>query len=477
MRCLIKAGWGVLARGAGAAALSLICGFGANARAETMSSALSKAYRTNPSLDQQRAGVRVQDEEVPKAAAGMRPKIGITANGSAQFSRIRQPSGFDQFGNRNFYNDSFLGAPKGASFSAQQPLYDGGRTANAVRQAESGVYAARSVMRLAEQATLQTGATAYMDVLRDSAILRLNRSNVAVLEEQLRQTRQRLEADEVSATDVAQAEAALAAAKSALYAAQAGLRTSAAAYHEVIGVEPKQLAPANSIENLLPKKMDAAISAALADHPSVAAANHQADAAQHAVKVAEGALLPTLSVGVQVSQQYDSFLGTTGSRQFSAQAGATLNVPLYQGGGEYASIRQSKELSGQARLEANVQRNAARAAAVASFSQLETAKASIVSGQAAVRAAEIALSGVREEANVGQRTTYDILVAQQTLVNARLNLIAAQRNRVVASYAAAAAVGRLSAQLLRLGVAVYDPSIHFEQVRDKWIGVDAPSGG
>jgi outer membrane protein len=183
-----------------------------------------------------------------------------------------------------------------------------------------------------------------------------------------------------------------------------------------------------------------------------------------------------LSVNAQVSQQYDSFLGAPQTRQFSAAALGQLNVPLYQGGGEYASIRQAKEQLGQARLNADLQRDSVRASVVSSYGLLDTAKASILSGQAAVRAAEAALAGVREEAKVGQRTTLDVLNARQALLNARVNLVVSQRDRVVASYAALGSIGRLTARELELDVSLYDPSVHFEQVHDKWIGVDTPDG-
>jgi outer membrane protein len=268
----------------------------------------------------------------------------------------------------------------------------------------------------------------------------------------------------------------LATAKSEFYAAQAILKTSIANYRQIIGVEPDRLEAAQSIERLLPQSLEDAIEIAIAEHPGVAAALHQVDAAELAVKVAEGALLPNLSLGASVSQQYDSFLGAPNTRMFSAQASGTLNIPIYQGGAEYASVRQAKEQLGQARFNADLQRDSVRASLVSSYGQLETAKASVIAGRAAVKAAELALRGVRDEALVGQRTTLDVLNAQQALLNARVNLIIAQRDRVVASYAALGAIGRLSAATLGLDANIYDPTVHFEQVKDKWIGLDTPGG-
>lgn len=456
------------------ACVSLMAG---EARAETIMSALARAYDGNPDLNQQRANVRVRDEDSPKALSGMRPKASISASAGPQFSTIKIPAGRAQYtNNRSFSYDKYTGYPRGATLNLSQNLYDGGRTENSVRQAESGVFAARATMRLTEQATLQNGATAYMNVLRDTAILSLRKNNVKVLEEQLRQTRDRFDVGDVTRTDVSQAEASLAQGRSDYYAGQAQLKNSVANYRQQIGVEPSHLQAAQSVERLIPTSVDQAILIALVEHPGVVAALHQVDSAALAVKVAEAALLPTLSVAAQVSQQYDSFLGEPYTRQFTAAATGQLNIPIYQGGTEYATVRQAKEQLGQSRLNADVQRDSVRASVVSSYGLLDTAKAQIISNQAAVKAAEIALAGVREEAKVGQRTTLDVLNSQQALLNARVNLVIAQRDRVVASYAALGSIGRLSAQEIGLDVAVYDPSVHFEQVKDKWFGTETPDG-
>jgi len=466
-----------------ALALALVDLSAGQASAETLLSALARAYYGNPDLNQSRANVRVRDEEAPKAKAGLRPKASITAQYGAQYAAIKIPFGGSASqqagaasGASGDFQDKYVGYPRGATLNLSQTLFDGFRTENSVRQAESGVLSARSTMRLTEQATLQNGATAYMNVLRDTAVVSLRKNNISVLEEQLKQTRDRFQVGEVTRTDVAQAEASVALARSESYAAQAQLKTSMANYRQIIGSEPKHLQPGRSLEPLLPKSLDQAIAVALVEHPGVTAALHQVDSAALAVKVAESALMPTLSVNGQVSNQYDSFLGLPGSRQFTASATGQLNVPLYQGGSEYASVRQAKEQLGQARLNADVQRESVRASVVSSYGLLETAKASIVSGQAAVKAAETALAGVREEAKVGQRTTLDVLNAQQALLNARVNLVTSQRDRVVASYAALGSIGRLSAQEINLAVALYDPSVHLYQVHEQWFGLDTPDG-
>jgi outer membrane protein len=401
----------------------MVLGAAPQARAESLLSALARAYGGNPDLNQGRANVRARDEAAPKALAGQRPKANIQATAGPQYSNIKIPAGRAQInGGRSFSYDEYVGYPRGATLNISQNIFDGGATYNNVKRAESGVFAARATLRLTEQAILQNGAAAYMNVLRDTAVLNLRKNNIDVLEQQLRQTRDRFQVGEVTRTDVAQAEASLAQARSEFYAAQAQLKTSSANYRQIIGTEPNRLEPGRAIDPLLPRSLNEAIAIALAEHPGVVSALHQVDVAELAVKVAESALSPTLSVNAQVSNQYDSFLGSPQTRQFSAGASGQLNIPLYQGGAEYASIRQAKEQLGQARLNADLQRDSVRASVVSSFGLLDTAKASIISGQAAVKAAETALAGVREEAKVGQRTTLDVLNAQQALLNARVSL-------------------------------------------------------
>jgi outer membrane protein len=446
------------------------------ARAETILGALAKAYSDNPDLDEQRANVRVRDEDLPKAAAGMMPKASISVNGGPQISRVRQPAGRDRFNHRQFTDDHMFGQPRGGNIAVTHPLFDGWRTENSMRQAESGIFAARANMRASEQEVLQNAATAYMNVMRDAAVVSLRKNNIAVLRRQLRVTRDRQELGEVTMTDVAQAEAALAQGKSDYFAAQSALENSRAYYEQVIGDAPKNLEPPSSIEHLLPRSREDAIDAAEARHPMIMASLHQLDAAASAVKVAEGALLPTVSVTAQVNQQFDSYLGYPGTKQFLAQVNGQLNVPIYQGGAEYASVRQAKQQAGQTQIHVSAQRNAVRSAVVQAFGQLAAAKASMASNAAAARAAEIALKGVRDEAAFGQRTTLDVLNAQQALLNARVNLVTSQRDRVVASYALLATIGGLSASTLSLDVEIYDPLVNFNQVKWKWIGVSTSDG-
>jgi outer membrane protein len=448
-------------------------------QAESMSGALTRAYQANPDLNQERAGVRAQDENIPRATSAYRPQVSATAqygfnnlneNGSGS---LNAGAGLSPSGVATQYQ--FNTEPASLGVSVTETIFNGNRNYNGVRQAESNVLGARENLRNTEQNVLQDGATTYMNVLRDTAILDLRKNNIVVLEEQLRQTRDRFNVGEVTRTDVAQAASSLASARADYFTAQANLDTSIATYHQVIGVDPTDLQPARSVEGMLPHTMEEAINLGLAEHPSIVSALHAVDAAELQVKLVEGELYPTLSVVGSVSQNYN-YEGYPGLRLFNGSVMGQLSVPIYTGGEVDARARQAKELLSQAELQADLQREAVRANVVTDWGLLDTAKAVIKSDEAAVKAAEIALEGVREEARVGQRTTLDILNAQQTLLNARVSLVSAQRDRVVASYATLASIGELSAANISLDVQQYDPTVHFDQVKDKWFGLRTPDG-
>jgi len=443
-----------------------------DAAADTLEWALVQAYQNNPSLNAQRAALRATDENVPQALSGYRPKVSVTAQGGYNYTNAVQQLPVGGVVTNIPFAETFLS--RSVAATGTYTLFNGFQTANRTRQAESQVDGARETLRVTEQQVLLDAATAYMNLLRDQAILDLNRRNVEVLTEQLKQTRDRFNVGEVTRTDVAQAESRLAAGRSSLLGAQSNYVTSQANYRRVIGVDPGRLAPGTPVDRLSPNVLAKAIGQGQANSPSVLAAMYGVDVAVLAVKISEGALYPNLTLTASASQgQYPAF---EVARQTAASVLGTFTVPIYQGGAEYSAIRQSKETLGQQRLNLDINRDQARATVVQSWGQLDAAKAQIEATTAQVNAAEIALNGVRDEARVGQRTTLDVLNAQQELVNARVALVTAQHDRVVASYTLLAAVGGLSMPRLGLDVLIYDPQVHYQQVRDAWIGVRNPDG-
>jgi outer membrane protein len=452
-----------------AAAVLLVAYMGlAPALGDTIEAALVRAYQNNPQLNAQRAIVRSTDENVPQALSGYRPKVAVTASAGYQYTDS-QSSAFGS--NVDFHGPQ---ATASAGGTVSQTLYNGNQTANKTRAAESQVSGAREGLRVLEQTVLLTGATIYMDYLRDAAILEVQRSNTRVLEQTLKQTQDRFNVGEVTRTDVAQSEAQLAAGKTQQLTAEANLTTTRANFRRIIGNEPEALAPGSPVDRFLPKTLPTAVELSLIENPNVTAAMFGIDVSYLQVKVNEGALLPTVTAVASIQEAYQPAITTP--KQFLTSAIAQFNVPLYQGGAEYSLIRQSKETLSQQRLNLELTRDQTRANTVTAWGQLVAGKAQVASAQSQVTASEIALNGVREEAKAGQRTTLDILNAQQALVNARVALVTAQHDRVVASYAVLNAVGRLSPQVLRLATSVYDPSVHYHQVRDSWYGVRTPDG-
>jgi outer membrane protein len=453
-------------------ALALALGVVDTSRADTIEAALVRAYQNNPQLNAQRAAVRATDENVPQALSGYRPRVSVTASAGTQFSDQTTVTRVPDFPPQ--YND-LRGhhAPRAVGATVTQPLFNA-QTASRVRGAESQVSSAREGLRVLEQTVLLSAATIYMDYLRDAAIVEVQRSNVRVLEQTLKQVQDRFSVGEVTRTDVAQSEAQLAAGRSQLLTAESNLNTTRANFRRIIGNEPSALAPGAPVDRFLPPTLPAAIELGLIHNPNVTAAMYGIDIAFLSVKVAEGALFPTVNLVASVQASYESTLVIL--KSITASAAAQISVPIYQGGGEYSLIRQSKETLAQQRLVLDQTRDQTRATIVQQWGILQAAKAQIASAQAQVTASETALNGVREEARVGQRTTLDVLNAQQALVNARVNIVTAQHDRVVASYGVLSAIGRLSPQVLGLKTTVYDPSVHYHQVRDAWSGVRTPDG-
>jgi outer membrane protein len=456
--------------GAAAAVLLMALAGPVPALADTIEAALVRAYQNNPQLNAQRAAVRSTDENVPQALSGYRPKVSITASAGYQYSDSLGTQGTTP----NTFEDHGANAPRSAGMTATQTLYNGNQTANKTRAAESQVSGAREGLRVLEQTVLLNAATIYMDYLRDAAIVEVQRSNTRVLEQTLKQTQDRFNVGEVTRTDVAQSEAQLAAGRTQQLQAESNLTTTRSNFRRIIGNEPEALAPGSPVDRFLPSSLPSAVELSLTENPNVTAAMFGIDVNFLQVKVNEGALLPTVTVQASVQQSYEQLLTTY--RTFGASAIAQVSIPVYQGGAEYSLIRQSKENLAQQRLNLELTRDQTRANTVTAWGQLVAGKAQVASAQSQVTASEIALNGVREEAKAGQRTTLDVLNAQQALVNARVALVTAQHDRVVASYSVLNAVGRLSPIVLKLPTTTYDPSVHYHQVRDSWYGVRTPDG-
>ncbi len=460
--------------------------------AEPLNEALSNAYLVNPALNAERARLRATDEQVAVAKSGLRPNINASGDlaarnvqtdrsGSGQTVRCDdatkqlEPAFCAALESGLFSGGDGDGTthPRGYAVQLSQPLFEGFQNINAIRQAKASVQAGREGLRAVEQTTLLNAVTAYVDVVRDQAVVRLRESNVEVLSEQLRQTKDRFNVGEVTRTDVAQAEARRSDAVTQLYAAQADLKSSRATYEQVIGHPPAGLLQPPTIANLLPSRLEDAMTLSDGQNPFILSAVYQEEASLYNVNQIMGELLPQVTLDAQFSERFGE------SQAISEQQVATImgrvNVPLYQGGGVAARIRQAKEVNNQLKKEVEDARLRIHAEAISNWAQLQATASQIQSAQDSLEANRIALEGVKEEERVGQRTTLDVLNAQLEYLGSQIQLVTAQRDRVVAEYALYASVGRLDAQSLGLSVPYYDPFEHYDLIKNKWFGLRPPA--
>ncbi|CAL76479.1 putative outer TolC membrane protein [Bradyrhizobium sp. ORS 278] len=439
----------------------------APARAEDLAAALAKAYQTNPALNAERARQRATDENVPQALAGYRPQLVASLSSGLQAVRNLLPG--------NTIQTATL-KPWTIGLTVTQTLFNGFRTANSVRMAELQVQSGREALRNVGQGILLDAVTAYTNVLANQSLVEAQKSNVAFLRETLAVTQRRLNAGDVTPTDASQAEARLSRGLSDLNAAEVNLAISQATYAQVIGMTPGQLRAADPIDRLLPRSREDAVALANKENPAVAAASFDVDAASTSIHIAEGALLPSVTLQGSVSRSRDSdqTLGTFGTDQASIVGAVT--APIYDGGTAASQTRQAKELAAQSRLVLDQVRNQTRTAVVSAWVANEGAKVAVSASEAEVKAATVALQGVSREAQGGQRTTVDVLNSQADLIQAKARLIGAQRDRVIASYTLLSAVGRLDVKNLNLNTPDYLPEVHYHQVRDAWHGLRTPSG-
>jgi len=424
----------------------------------TLEEALAAAYVGNPTLQAQRAALRATDEQVPQALSGWRPRVAL--NGSA--GRVWSDSSIS--------GDTTLNSRQ-AGATLTQPLFRGFRTVNSVDAAENVVLSARSQLASVEQQILLNVAEVYSNVLRDQAVVELSVNNEQVLRRQLGATQDRFEVGEITRTDVSQAESRVARARASRITAEGQLMASRATFQRLVGVPPENLEPPAQLP-ALPGTLEEAVARALEEQPDVVAAVYGARAAEDVVDVVRGELLPEVSLQASHNRGWDTQV--RGQRADTSQIVANVAVPLYQSGAVYSRVREAKSTAGQRRIQVEQAQVAARERAIQAWENLVSARAEIESREAQVDAATTALDGVQREAQVGARTVLDVLDAEQELFIANVDRVGAQRTQRVAAFALLAATGGLTAENLGLPVEVYDPSVHYQAVRNKWFGTDSP---
>lgn len=424
--------------------------------AEDLKSALTTAYLNNPTLEANRAGQRATDELVNQAKSGWRPTIVGTGSWANQ---------------ENERTGSFLSTsttkPKSLGISIEQPLFRGFRTVNGTNEARQQAAAGRAQLLNTEQLILSAAVQAYSDVIRDEAVLELTKNNVTVLRRQLQASEDRFEVGEITRTDVAQSKARLSRAISSNILSEANLTASRAAYQRIIGNEPGSL-DTNVELPTLPASEEAAQDIATRNNPVLLSAKASEKAANYNVKKQYGGLAPTVTIAASYTKSWDTFL--PGDKTTAKAVVARLNVPLYQAGVQASNVRQAKQRRSQFRMEAVAAERAVHEQVRNSWEGYREATARIVSTLSQLEANEIALEGVRQEADVGSRTILDVLDAEQELLDARVNNTRAVRDRTVAAYNLLLSLGELNAKSLGLDVDIYDAESRSRSTENRLYG-------
>jgi len=428
------------------------------ASADTLREALVSTYATNPTLTGQRETLKATDATVAIARAAGRPQV----SASVGLNRTLTQSGL------------LINGGKGPTVSAgvdlSYPLFQGGAVRNSVKAAQTRVEAGRATLRAVEGDVFTLAVSAYMDVIRDRAIVELNQNNVKVLETNLEATSDRFKIGDLTRTDVAQSEARLQLGRSQLATAEGRLAGSEATYRQVIGRQPGQLAPPPPLPPL-PKSEDEAVRIALANNPDLISISRQAMAAGYDVNVARAGRLPTLSA--VAGETYVGNLGTSNA-PFANSGNATTiglagRIPIFQGGLPAARIRQAQAQQGQVLEQVVGTERAVVQTARSAFASYDAAQRAIQANTVAVQANELALEGNRAEQSVGTRTIIEVLNAEQELLQSQVALVTAKRDAYVAGFQLLNAMGQADAQDLGLdGGPLYDPLGNYRRVAGNW---------
>ncbi len=435
------------------------------AGADTLREALVSTYRANPTINAQRESLRSTDANVAIARAGGRPQVAATVGLNRDLTR----SGVLDTGRSK-------GPIINGGLDLSVPLFQGGRVRNSIAAARTRVEAGRATLRAVEGDVFTEATAAYMDVIRDRAIVELNQNQIRVLTTNLEATRDRFDIGDVTRTDVAQSEARLSLQRSFLATAQARAATSEENYRRVIGRSPDALAPPPPLPPL-PTTPEEAVRIALVQNPDIIATVRQAEAAGLDVRTVRADRLPTVS-GVVSGDYVNTVSGSTGTDftggsipRAGTQTSIGLNtrIPLYQGGLPSARIRQAQAIQSQLIEQTIGVERSVVAAARSAYASYQAAQRAIASNQVAVSANELALEGARAERSIGTRTVLEVLNAEQELLNAQVELVSARRDAYVAGFQLLNAMGQAESDDLGLeGGALYDPTGNYRRVSGQW---------
>jgi outer membrane protein len=431
-----------------------LLGAASPAAAQTLDEALGAAYANNPQLQAERANLRATDEGVPQALAGWRPQVTVSGTAGYTQGTISAPT-TDLLGEsttQTSTQDHQLGT---ITAEVTENVYSGGQTKAQTAEATDKVKAERANLINIEQQVFINAVSAYVTVIENQQLLALAINNAQVLKAQLKATQDRFSVGEITRTDVAQSEGSLAQAEAEVQTAQGNLQTARATFEDVIG--SRHAAAAWAAEN----------------NPAVIQAQFNQSAASDAVDLAWSKLMPTLAVQGEVFDQVGQ--QEAGYVSKGAEVLASVSWPLYQGGAEYASIRQAVQQREYSRQQVDQARRTAIETAEQYWETLVATRATITSTRAEIAANEIALDGTEREALVGSRTTLDVLNAQQLLLQSQVTLVQNLASLVTDSYQVAAAIGHFTARDIGLHVPFYDDNAYYRAVKNAWGGTGDPT--
>lgn len=437
-------------------ALSLsIC---TNAYADTIFDAMSEAYGSNPTLQGQRASSGATNENAALARSGFRPSLGI--NASYKDSHVKKTG-----------TNTVDGYNKGYNASVSQSLFSGFQTYNSVKAADSAAKAGLNNLYDVEQNVLLNASTAYLDVLRDEAIVDLQKNNEKLLKKQLDETLARFDVGEVTRTDVAQSRASYAQAKSDVISAEGNLAISKAFYMQIVGKKPQNLKEPEDLSKLFPTRFDEALNYAKENNYSLLAAKKNLDAADYNVNSQTGALLPEVSFTASTGKNTASVIDSRNSSTTSTQYSLDMNVPLYSGGATRAKIRQSKYNKWQAQEGVLAAQRAVVSGVTGNWQLMQANKSNIASINEQVKASAIALEGTQKEEALGNRTVLDVLNAYQALLASQVNEVTAKHDYYVSGLQLLQSMGKLTAKKLALNVKHYDAEGKYQNTKHKWLSL------
>lgn len=430
-------------------------------RAETIFEALGEAYTSNPDLQAQRAYLRAIDENVAIAKSGYRPSINLTG-------------GYSETHNNNDSDNTDEGS-KASSIGAKitQPIFSGLSTYHSVKAADSQARAGQYNLSNYEQSVFLSASEAYLNVVRDEAILDLQKSNEKLLKKQLDETTERFKVGELTRTDVAQARSSLSQATASRISAEGNLQVSRAVYEQVIGKQPSDLSEPDNIRDFLPKDFKEALEYTMSNNYEILAAKRNLEASEYSVKANYGALMPQISASAEAAQSKNDprYRGLNDTTIDSVEFGVNMTIPLYDAGENRAKIRQSKYNKWQAHEQVLSAERAAVSDITSYWESMIANDAMIKALQDQVSANEIALDGVKKEEALGNRTVLDVLNAFQSLLDSKVEVVKARREYYLSAMQVMQAMGKLTAENLKLDVEIYRPKEFYKETRDKWLSL------